>query len=100
MIHLNEFRALRDGYGKKAVAALTRRFPGSRQWEWAQICAEAKIIPPGTTDTLLIWTRAIGDIGDWSAITRFCWLCDLVWEMEVAELAKQNANKVSPEKAP
>jgi hypothetical protein len=72
----------------KAKNALARHYH-CRAFFWDEYLRRCERMPPGEIEGLLLLVERIGDIGDWSAITRFVWLCNLVWEMECAELARK-----------
>jgi len=85
---LNEWRGLREAYALKAKAALAKRYH-CQEATWDDMLEKCKIVPAGFANGLLLLASMIGDIKDWSMITRFVWLCDKVWTMECDELAKR-----------
>lgn len=87
MINLNEYRGLRNAYGQKAVKALARRFHSRTLVFWEEMIEDTKRVPPGNIDGLLLFAPLFGDMAEWAAITRFCWLAEKVWELECDELA-------------
>jgi hypothetical protein len=87
---LTETRALRDAYGKRAARALANHFPTLPPPWWPATIERTCRCPYGEIEGLQFLATRIGDIGDWSALTRFCWLAEKVWEMECGELARQN----------
>lgn len=87
MHQLNEWRGLRDSYAKKAVAALARTFPTCRAQYWQTLIDETARYPvAGVSDLQAIAQEFIYDMADWSAVTRFCYFAEMVWEIEIEEL--------------
>jgi len=84
--HLNEWRALRDAYALKAAAALARQRPALSHGYWLNYCHEVKASPLNYADALNFLAEEIGDMTDWSAITRFAFLADAVWGLECDEM--------------
>lgn len=87
MLNLNEYRGLRDFYGKRSALALAKRFHASTPVFWQELIDRAKIVPFGELEGLMLYSEMLCDMTDWAALTRFCWLANLVWEMECDELA-------------
>jgi hypothetical protein len=90
MINLNEYRGLRNYYGKKTAVALAKRFHAETPAFWQELIDHCKIIPFGDLDGLILYADILDDMADWAALTRFVWLANLVWEMECEELAARS----------
>ena len=83
---LTELRLLRDAYGRKAAAALARRFPHTAGAGWLRWAEEVARMPIAQIEGLMVLADMIADMGDWSAVTRFGALAERVWEAECQEL--------------
>lgn len=75
---LGELRALRDSYRARAERAL------ATHWHkpMGALLDECARSPIGQLDGMAFLAERIFDYTDWAAVTRYVWLCDLVWEAE------------------
>lgn len=83
MIHLNELRAIRDAYQRRAALALSRRFKANELFTWMDYLESLAKWPQHENRAgLELITESFNDYSEWAALTRFLWCCDQVWEAE------------------
>jgi len=83
MTSVNEFRGLREFYARKCVAVLSRRFPAGGEEGWSVVIECVKRQPYGPqADALKLYQEQMADFSEWSAVDRFLFHADKVWEAE------------------
>lgn len=80
--HVNEWRALRDAYARRAAAALARHFQTMPPDGWQRYCEQLASFPLAQEDGVHFLASRIGDYSDNAAVLRFAWLADKVWQFE------------------
>lgn len=82
MTHVNEWRALRDAYAKRAVRSLARLNPAMGVESWQRYIEGAARFPHAHAESLALLAERLRNKKARQHVRRFAALADKVWSLE------------------